>query len=226
MFREPLERTAHACKAQETVKLSENTPGSTQMNEVNYISQTADSVSEIGLPQCEPLPTTTTTIEKTKNEKLAMIVMVLAMITASVTQGGDTIQSHGLVINPISIPWTDGTPDVRFVGDKKYTMVVYLRDGKKRYFVGTYQGLARVGGIRTKVPTEGVTGKGETVVPRNDNGQFYVFKGEHSMLLYRGNTDWLIVEGKIQWRKSSFSAARFPFHLSMFSTAARSASKI
>jgi hypothetical protein len=36
VFREPLERTAHARKAQEMVNLSRNTPGSTQMNEVNY----------------------------------------------------------------------------------------------------------------------------------------------------------------------------------------------
>jgi hypothetical protein len=124
----------------------------------------------------------------------AMIVMALAIITASTAQA-DVTRSDGLVIRPV-VP-ADGQPSPYFVEGRKYTVVVFLEGGQKRYFAGIFVGYAMVHGTR-KTPTEGVIstiGK-DTVIPKTAGKVYLEFKGAHSILLYKANTDWLIVEAQ------------------------------
>src|SRR5262249_26985412 len=123
-----------------------------------------------------------------------MIVMALAMITASAARA-DVTRSDGLVIRPV-VP-ADGQPSPYFVEGRKYTVVVFLKGGQKRYFAGTFVAYAMVHGTR-KTPTEGVIstiGK-NTVIPETAGKVYLAFKGEHSTLLYKANTDWLTIEAQ------------------------------
>jgi hypothetical protein len=124
----------------------------------------------------------------------AMIVMALAMITASAARA-DVTRSDGLVIRPV-VP-AHGQPSPYFVEGRKYTVVVFLEGGQKKYFAGTFMGDAMLHGTR-KTPTEGVIstiGK-NAVIPKTAGKVYLQFKGAHSTLLYKANTDWLIIEAQ------------------------------
>jgi len=124
----------------------------------------------------------------------AMIVMALVMITGSAAPA-DVTRSDGLVIRPV-VP-ADGQTSPYFVEGRKYTVVVFLKGGQKKYFAGTFVGYSMVHGPR-KAPTEGVIstiGK-NTVIPETAGKVYLAFKGAHSTLLYKANTDWLIIEAQ------------------------------
>jgi hypothetical protein len=95
----------------------------------------------------------------------------------------------------VSILWRFWTAHGVFVEGRKYTVVVFLKGGQKKYFTGTFVGYSMVHGTR-KTPTEGVIstiGK-NTVIPETAGKVYLTFKGAHSTLLYKANTDWLIIE--------------------------------
>jgi hypothetical protein len=124
----------------------------------------------------------------------AIIVMAMVVITAGAARA-DVTRSDGLVIRPV-VP-AHGQPSPYFVEGRKYTVVVFLEGGQKRYFAGTFVGYAMVHGT-PKRPTEGVIstiGK-NTVIPKTAGKVYLKFKGSHSTLLYKANTDWLIIEAQ------------------------------
>jgi hypothetical protein len=73
----------------------------------------------------------------------AIIVMALVVITAGAARA-DVTRSDGLVIRVV-VP-AHGQPSPYFVEGRKYTVVVFLEGGQKRYFAGTFMGYAMVHG--------------------------------------------------------------------------------
>jgi hypothetical protein len=129
-----------------------------------------------------------------KITKLAMIVTVLAMITASMALG------ETLVMTPV-VPGM-GEHTVRFTKGQKYTLVVFRKDGQKRYYAGTFIGYIMVLDSKHHWSTDWKPiGKQQEVATVDKNtakhaGAYLAFKGAHSTLLYENNTDWLIIEGE------------------------------
>jgi hypothetical protein len=123
-----------------------------------------------------------------------MIVTVLAMITASMALG------ETLVMTPV-VPGM-GEHTVRFTKGQKYTLVVFRKDGQKRYYAGTFIGYIMVLDSKHHWSTDWKPiGKQQEVATVDKNtakhaGAYLAFKGAHSTLLYENNTDWLIIEGE------------------------------
>jgi hypothetical protein len=125
-----------------------------------------------------------------------MIVMALAMITASVARG-DT-----LTMTPVMLGI--GQQNLRFVVGKKYPVVVYLKDHTKRYYAGDFIGYMVVNDpkhpLLPRIDVKPI-GKPIQVTTKDKNiakstGVYYAFKGEHSTLVYAASDNWLIIESK------------------------------
>jgi hypothetical protein len=124
-----------------------------------------------------------------------MIIMALAMITASVARG-DT-----LTMTPV-MPGIG--QHLSLVVGKKYPVVLYLKDHTKRYYVGDFLGYMVVNDpkhpLLPRMDAKPI-GKPIQVTTMDKNtakitGVYRAFKGEHSTLLYAANADWLIIESK------------------------------
>ena len=124
-----------------------------------------------------------------------MIVMALAIITASVARG-DT-----LTMTPV-MPGIG--QHLSFVVGKKYPVVVYLKDHTKRYYVGDFIGYAVVNDpkhpLLPRIDAKPI-GKPSQVTAIDKRMAritevYRAFKGEHSTLLYAANEDWLIIESQ------------------------------
>jgi hypothetical protein len=132
-----------------------------------------------------------------RNQKikgLAMIVTVLAMITASMALG------ETLVMTSVVPGMGEHMP--RFTKGQKYTLVVFRKDGQKRYYAGTFIGYKMVLDSKHHWSTDWKPiGKQQEVATVDKNtakhaGVYLAFKGAHSTLLYERNTDWLIIEAE------------------------------
>jgi hypothetical protein len=132
-----------------------------------------------------------------RNQKikgLAMIVTVLAMITASMALGETLVMT--------SVVPGMGEHMSRFTKGQKYTLVVFRKDGQKRYYAGTFIGYKMVLDSKHHWSTDWKPiGKQQDVATVDKNtakhaGVYLAFKGAHSTLLYERNTDWLIIEAE------------------------------
>ena len=73
--------------------------------------------------------------------------------------------------------------------------MVYLKNHEQKVYSGVFIGYGMVNGVR-KTPTDGVafsSSKGEGM-DETAGKVYYLFKGPHTVLLYRANIDWLIVQ--------------------------------
>ena len=125
----------------------------------------------------------------TKNIVAVVVVTALALITASVVQSG-------MVIRRVHPEGKLSQLDIyQFIPGQTYRLVVYLKNHEQKVYSGVFFGFVVVNGIR-KTPTDGVvfsSGKGETI-DETAGKVYYLFKGQHTFLLYRANIDWLIVQ--------------------------------
>jgi hypothetical protein len=121
--------------------------------------------------------------------KKLMLVIALALITASLAQSG-------MVIKRVEPQGALSQIDThQFITGQTYRLVVYQKNHQQNVYSGMFIGYAMVNGVR-KTPTDGVaisSGKGE-VMDETAGKVYYLFKGAHTVLLYRANIDWLIVQ--------------------------------
>jgi hypothetical protein len=121
--------------------------------------------------------------------KKLMLVAALALITASVAQSG-------IVIRRVDPEGRLSQIDThQFITGQTYGLVVYQKNHEQKVYSGVFIGYAMVNGVR-KTPTDGVafsSGKGE-MIDETAGKVYYLFKGPHTVLLYRANIDWLIVQ--------------------------------
>jgi hypothetical protein len=121
--------------------------------------------------------------------KKLMLVAALALITASVAQSG-------IVIRRVHPEGRLSQIDThQFITGQTYRLVVYQKNHEQKVYSGVFIGYAMVNGVR-KTPTDGVafsSGKGD-VFDETAGKVYYLFKGPHTVLLYRANIDWLIVQ--------------------------------
>ena len=121
--------------------------------------------------------------------KKLMLVTALALITATVAQSG-------MVIRRVEPEGRLSQIDAhQFITGQTYRLVVYLKNHEQKVYSGVFVGFALVNGVR-KTPTDGVVlsnGKGEAMY-ETAGKVYYVFEGPHTVLLYRANVDWLIVQ--------------------------------
>jgi len=117
-----------------------------------------------------------------------MLVATLALIMASVAQSG-------IVIRRVDPEGRLSQIDThQFITGQTYGLVVYQKNHEQKVYSGVFIGYAMVNGVR-KTPTDGVafsSGKGE-MIDETAGKVYYLFKGPHTVLLYRANIDWLIV---------------------------------
>ena len=121
--------------------------------------------------------------------KKLMLVTALALITASMAQSGIVIRR----VEPEGAMSQIST--YQFIKGQTYRLVVYLKNHEQKVYSGLFVGYAMVNGVR-KTPTDGVafsSGKGE-MIDETAGKVYYLFKGPHTVLLYRANVDWLIVQ--------------------------------
>jgi hypothetical protein len=120
--------------------------------------------------------------------KKLMLVTALALITASMAQSG-------IVIRRVDPEGRLSQIDThQFIAGQTYRLVVYEKNHQQKVYSGMFIGYALVNGVR-KTPTDGVafsSGKGEAM-DETAGKVYYLFKGPHTVLLYRANIDWLIV---------------------------------
>jgi hypothetical protein len=121
--------------------------------------------------------------------KKLMLVAALALITASVAQSGMVIRrvSPEGALSQISTN--------QFMTGQTYRLVVYQKNHEQKVYSGVFIGYAIVKGVR-KTPTDGVvlsSGKDEAV-NESAGKVYYLFRGPHTVLLYRANVEWLIVQ--------------------------------
>jgi hypothetical protein len=121
--------------------------------------------------------------------KKLMLVAALALITASLAQSG-------IVIRRVEPEGRLSQIDThQFITDQTYRLVVYQKSHEQKVYSGVFIGYGVVNGVR-KTPTDGVafsSGKGE-MIDETAGKVYYLFKGPHTVLLYRANIDWLIVQ--------------------------------
>ena len=121
--------------------------------------------------------------------KKLMLVAALALITASLAQSG-------IVIRRVEPEGRLSQIDThQFITGQTYRLVVYQKSHEQKVYSGVFIGYGVVNGVR-KTPTDGVafsSGKGETI-DETAGKVYYLFKGPHTVLLYRANIDWLIVQ--------------------------------
>lgn len=121
--------------------------------------------------------------------KKLMLVTALALITASLAQSG-------IVIRQVDPEGRLSQIDThQFITGQTYRLMVYQKNHAQKVYSGVFIGYAMVNGVR-KTPTDGVafrSGKGE-VLDETAGKVYYLFKGPHTVLLYRANIDWLIVQ--------------------------------
>ena len=121
--------------------------------------------------------------------KKLMLVAALALITASLAQSG-------IVIRRVHPEGRLSQIDTyQFITGQTYRLVVYQKNHEQKVYSGVFIGYAMVNGVR-KTPTDGVafsSGKGE-IIDETAGKVYYLFKGPHTVLLFRANIDWLIVQ--------------------------------
>jgi hypothetical protein len=121
--------------------------------------------------------------------KKLMLIAALALITASLAQSG-------IVIRRVHPEGRLSQIDThQFITGQTYQLVVYPKNHEQKVYSGVFIGYAMVNGVR-KTPTDGVafsSGKGE-MIDETTGKVYYLFKGPHTVLLYRANIDWLIVQ--------------------------------
>jgi hypothetical protein len=121
--------------------------------------------------------------------KKLMLITALALITASMAQSGMVIRR----VSPEGALSQVSTN--QFIVAQTYQLVVNLKNHEQKVYSGVFIGYALVTGVR-KTPTDGVAmiGGKEEVIDESAGKVYYLFKGPHTVLLYRANVDWLIVQ--------------------------------
>jgi hypothetical protein len=121
--------------------------------------------------------------------KKLMLVTALALITANMAQSGMVIRR----VSPEGALSQVSTN--QFIIAQTYRLMVNLKNHEQKAYSGVFIGYALVTGVR-KTPTDGLAmiGGKEEVIDESAGKVYYLFKGPHTVLLYRANVDWLIVQ--------------------------------
>ena len=121
--------------------------------------------------------------------KKLMLVTALALTTASMAQSGMVIRR----VSPEGALSQVSTN--QFIVAQTYRLMVNLKNHEQKVYSGVFVGYALVTGVR-KTPTDGLAmiGGKEEVIDESAGKVYYLFKGPHTVLLYRANVDWLIVQ--------------------------------
>ena len=130
------------------------------------------------------------------------LVIVLALLASAMSAQAETITLTP--IKPDMGLGSSGPP--RPTGDKKRPVVLYFKDHSQRYFTGKFIGWVAVTDsnhqlAEMNVPYWKPNGEPKQVAEVNkatakqlNMKAYWLFKGEHSTLLYRANEDWFIIE--------------------------------